>query len=141
MPLLTAVELRADQRVQLPDGRQATARAGEWLITRGSSVLEVVGPPELAARYEAVDPGDRTLPAAVCARIEQTTGVGSTRTPEDLARAIERLAHIEIGGIAIDFTPGQLDEIKYRASKRGRTVQQELQAVIDRIREDLFWRS
>jgi hypothetical protein len=73
--------------------------------------------------------------------LEQTLGLGATRTPADLVKAVERLAAIHVGTIQIDFTPGQLDEIAHRATKRGHTIQQELQAVVDRIREELFWRN
>jgi len=141
MPALTAVRLSADQTVQLADGRTRHALAGDWLVTRGRAVLDVVGDAQLAERYQIVDDATRLLSAAVCTRLEDTLGVGATRTPEDLVAAVERLARIEIGGIHIDFTPGQLDEIKYRAIKRGQTVEQALQAVIDRIREEIFWRS
>lgn len=137
----TAVALAADQPVQLADGRTMHGTAGDWLIARGRVVIDLCGPANLADRYQIVDGNDRLLSAAIRTRLEETLGIGTTRTPEDLIAAVERLAKIEIGGIRIDFTPGQLDEIKYRATKRGQSVQQALQAVIDRIREDLFWRS
>lgn len=141
IPTLTAVRLAADQAVQLADGRQLHARLGDWLISQGKIVVDLVPAPQLTARYTIEESGSRLLPPSICERIEQTTGIGSTRTPEDLVSAIERLARISIGSIVIDFTPGQLDEIHTRATKRGRTVKQELQAVVDRIREEIFWRS
>ena len=98
-----------------------------------------MGEGQLAVRY-IVDEGGQLLSQAICDRLELTTGLGSTRTPEDLCTAVERLAKISIGTIQIDFTPGQLEEIHHRAVKRGRTVKQELQAVVDRIREAIFWR-
>ena len=140
-PTLTAVRLATAQSVRLADGREFAARAGDWLITQGRSIVDLVGDSQLAARYTPDEGGARTLPATICARLEQTTGIGSTRTPEDLVQAVERLAKIAIGTIQIDFTPGQLDEIAYRAKKRGWTVEQSLRAVVDRIKEELFWRN
>lgn len=138
---LTAVQLDHDQTVSLSDGRSLRASAGDWLISRGKAVIDVVGDTALATRYTIQATGTLTLPAEICSRIEQTAGLGSTRSPADLAAAIERLAKIEIGTVQLPFTPGQLEEIAVRAKKRGQTVQQALQATIDRIKEDLFWRS
>lgn len=140
MPALTAVRLPADQLVHLADGREVSARTGDWIVTQGRTIIDCVGDTQLDARYK-VDEGGKIFSAMTCARLEQTTGIGSTRTPEDFCAAVERLAKITIGTIQIDFTPGQLEEIHQRATKRGRTVKQELQAVVDRIREEIFWRS
>jgi hypothetical protein len=139
-PTLTAVRLATAQPVQLADGRELVASAGDYLITRGRTSVDVVGPSQLSVRYE-IEERVCALSSETCLRLEQTTGIGSTRTPHDLVLAVERLAKISIGTIQIDFTPGQLEEITHRATKRGRTVQQELQAVVDRIREEIFWRS
>lgn len=55
-------------------------------------------------------------------------------------RAIDRLASIAIGDIRLPFTPGQLAELQHRAAKRGRTVEQEMRAVVSRIEEELFYK-
>lgn len=139
-PALTAVRLVADQVVRLADGRETPAHPGDWLITNGRVVVDLVGETQLAVRYAADEGGGRLLPLAICDRLERTTGIGSTRTPEDLVKAVERLAAIHIGTIQIDFTPGQLEEIAHRAKKRGWTIEQSLRAVVDRIKEEIFWR-
>jgi hypothetical protein len=141
LPVLTAVRLATDQTVQLPDGRTLRAQAGDWLITRGRIVTDVVGASQLAERYAVVDEGERLLTRAICTRLEQTLGIGAMRNVDALIEAVERLAAISIGTIAIEFTPGQLEEIKFRATKRGQTVQQALQAVVDRIKDEIFWKS
>ena len=138
---LIAVRLASSQVVTLADGRTRAAVEGDWLITRDRQVVDLVGPAQLTTRYEVVSAGGVALSQTVCERLEATTGIGSTRTPDLLVQAVERLARITIGEIHIDFTPGQLEEIAFRAKKRGQTVAQALQAVIDRIREELFWRS
>lgn len=138
-PLLTAVQLTAPYRATLPTGAPAHGQPGDWLITRGGLVVDLVPASLFADRYETVVEGVQTLAPDTRTVLEQTLGIGATRSPAELVKAVERLAKIEIGGVRIDFTPGQLEEIAHRAKKRGRTVQQELQAVVDRLREDLFW--
>jgi serine/threonine protein kinase HipA of HipAB toxin-antitoxin module len=135
------VRLATEQDVQLADGRTVHAVVGDWLITRGRMIIDVIGPALITERYQIVDGAERMLTAAVRTRLEQTLGLGATRNVDALIEAVERLAKIEIGEIRIEFTPGQLEEIKYRATKRGQTVPQALQAVIDRIKEEIFWRS
>jgi hypothetical protein len=66
--------------------------------------------------------------------------LGATRSPEFLTIAVERLASMKVGDIRIPFTPGQLAELQYRAQKRGRTIEAEMKAVVDRIQDELFYR-
>jgi hypothetical protein len=140
-PAFVAVMLPENRTVELASGQHVRAFAGDYLVTRGRLVVDVVGATKLKDRYEIVDPRSLQITGAERDRLEATTGVGSTRTAADLITAVERLAAISIGTIRVDFTPGQLEEIAYRAKKRGRSVEQELRAVVDRIKEDLFWRS
>jgi hypothetical protein len=141
LPPLTAVRLATDQAITLPDGRVKSAVAGDWLITRNRITIDLCGPAQLAERYQVVDGNERMLSTAICTRLEETLGIGATRNVDSLVDAVERLARISVGEIHVDFTPGQLDEIKQRATKRGQTIQQALQAVVDRIREEIFWKS
>lgn len=140
-PALIAVLLPEDRVVELANGQRVQGRMGDWLITRGRLVVDLVGASKLRERYEIVDPRLLALSGPDRDRLEATTGVGSTRTAADLITAVERLASISVGTIHVEFTPGQLEEIAHRAKKRGRSIGQELRAVVDRIKEDLFWRS
>lgn len=121
-------------------GEGVSLRAGDWLIVRGTTAVGWALGGNLVEHYEIVPEGDLALPMAVRQRIEKTTGIGSTNSPAALAGAIERLASIQIGTIAIEFTPGQLEEIRHRASKRGHTVEQELRAAVDRVKGEIFHR-
>lgn len=125
--------------ITLADGRTVTTTTGDWLIQRGKQTIDVVGDAVLRDRYQIVEAGALSVPNATCIRLETTLGVGATQSLDRLVAAVERLASISIGTIKIDFTPGQLTEIATRAKKRGQTIQQALQATVDRIREDLFW--
>jgi hypothetical protein len=80
------------------------------------------------------------LSAADCRQLDDLLGLGATRSGPDLVRAVERLASLRFGDIRIPFTPGQLSEIQHRAEKRGRTVQAEMQAVVDRLQDELFYK-
>jgi len=75
-----------------------------------------------------------------CNRLEETTGFGSTRSPEALCRAVEKLAAMKVGDIRIPFSPGQLAELQHRAQKRGRSLEAEMKAVVARIEEELFYK-
>lgn len=135
----TAFHVTTARTVELLDGRSAYLQPGDWLITRGKENIDSCPSASFADRYERVTE-DLQVPPALRRRLEATTGIGTTRTAEDLVEGVERLARISIGSIVIDFTPGQLEEIKYRAVKRGHTVEQELRAAIERIKDEIFWR-
>jgi hypothetical protein len=85
-------------------------------------------------------PGSLVLSAEDCRRLEETVGLATTVSPAVLLAAIERLAAIRVGDIRLPFTPGQLAELQHRASKRGRSIEQEIRAVVDRIRDEIFHR-
>lgn len=80
------------------------------------------------------------LPPAHCHRLEETLGLGATRDTANFVAAVERLASMRVGDIRIPFTPGQLAELQHRAQKRGRSLEAEMQAVVDRIQDELFYK-
>jgi hypothetical protein len=80
------------------------------------------------------------LSSAEIRALDDLLGLGATRSGPDLVKAVERLASLRFGDIRIPFTPGQLAEIQHRAAKRGRTVQAEMQAVVDRLQDELFYK-
>lgn len=129
-------------RGTLLDGTEVFAHIGDWVIydPSGSVVIGVLTAAAFPGPYEIVAEGTLTLSKAEREQLEATSGVGSTRTPADLIRAVQRLARIRIGDVNVPFTPGQLEELQHRAIKRGQTVQQTIQAVVDRIRDELFWK-
>jgi hypothetical protein len=132
------MRLAVAREVELASGTVIAGKPGDYLITRGTTIVACVA--HLENHYEIVTEGELRIPMAIRHRIEATTGIGSTLTPTDLAAAIERLAAIAIGTVHVDFTPGQLEEIAHRATKRGRTVEAELRAVVDRIKDEIFHR-
>lgn len=64
--------------------------------------------------------------------------VGATRTAATLVAGIQRLADVRIGTIKVPFTVGQQDELKERARRSGKSVQQETEAVVRGMHEQFF---
>lgn len=126
--------------VRFSTGASWTARPGDWIVTIGADVVDVCSEKEFPTKYERIQDG-LLLPRPLCTLLEETTGVGTTRNPEELTHAIERLARISIGDVKIPFTPGQIEEIAHRAQKRGLSVQQEIQRIVDRIKDEIFYKS
>jgi len=137
-PGLTAQRLTRAESLTLADGRTVDARPGDVRISRESLTLDLLPEARFQKEYEPIVSGALTLTPAECARLEQTTGVGSTQVATSFVSAVERLASIAIGDIHLDFTPGQLEELRHRAAKRGQTIEQTIKAVVDRIRDEIF---
>lgn len=99
---------------------------------------------EVLARFVAREAAQRVpglqLDPRDCNRLEEIVGLGATRSAESLVLAVDRLASMRIGDIRIPFTPGQLSELQHRAQKRGRTVEAEMKAVVDRIQDEIFYK-
>jgi hypothetical protein len=137
---LVAVPILTPESITLPDRREALASPGSYKILNGAVVVDVVPAARFAEEYEPVITGGLALTPQQCRELDVTLGLGATASPDTLGLAVGRLARIAIGDIRIAFTPGQLAELKFRADKRGRTVEEELRAVVDRIKDELFWR-
>lgn len=126
--------------IETVQGTRVATQPGDWIITQGKLVLDVLPDKVFPGPFELVHEGGLLIPPVDREAIEAVAGIGACRSSLELVRSVQRLARIQIGGIDVPFTPGQLEELAARATKRGRTVQQELQAVVDRIRDELFWR-
>lgn len=140
-PALQATLLTAEATILTVDGTSYNVVPGDWAVYQAKSVLTIIRAKAFPAPYELVVPNTLTLTQEERTRLEATAGLGSTESAAALCTAVERLARIEIGGVHIAFTPGQLEELKHRAFKRGRDVEAEIHAVIDRIKDELFWKS
>ncbi len=89
-------------------------------------------------KFADIPLGQRALILTVDAlqQVDTLLGVGSTKDAPALLAAIRAFAGISIGGVAVDFSPAQLDEIAHRAEKQGKTPQ----AVVEDIVEQMRWR-
>lgn len=138
---LQGVRVQSATLVTLPDGTDRRVAVGDWLIYQGPYLLAICPDADFpGATYEVVAEGTLMLTIQDRELLEATVGIGATRSVMTLVAAVQRLARIKIGDVTVPFTPGQLEELKLRADKRGQTVAQAIKAVVDRIRDELFWR-
>lgn len=138
---LTGIRQATAGVATLPDGAERVVKPGDWLIYQGAYLLAICPDADFpGVTYEIVAEGTLTLTVQDRDRLERSAGIGCTQSAASLIQAVQRLARIQIGDVTIPFTPGQLEELKHRALKRGQTLEQTVQAVIDRIKDELFWR-
>ena len=55
-------------------------------------------------------------------------------------RIVARNWRCRLGEISLDFTVPQWEELQHRAAKRGRTLDQYLQELVDRFMQDVWTR-
>jgi hypothetical protein len=138
---LTAVQVQTASEVRGLDESVGHVAAGDWMILNMQGmVVGHVAAKDFPAPYEIVAEGTLTLTKTEREALEAVAGVGTTQTGASLLAACQRLARIRIGDVTIPFTPGQLEELQARAVKRGQTTAQAMQAVVDRIKDELFWK-
>jgi hypothetical protein len=138
-PLL-ATRLEGEGRFVLANGMNSLGHPGDWAITRGPVTLAVLPPAVYEQEYAAVDEHSLTLTGAERAEVARALGFGSTETSSHLVTAAKRLAHLTIGTIDVDFTPGQWEELAHRATKRGLSVESLVKQIVDKITQDI-WQS
>jgi hypothetical protein len=139
---LIAVRAHKQEQVRvIGDAGEAVVDPGDWVILQDTYVIQVVKDKDFPpAAFEIITEGALTIPRGAQELLEETLGVGSCRSPVELIAAVQRLASIRIGDVRIPFTPGQLEELQHRAKKRGQSIEQAVKAVVDRIRDELFWK-
>ena len=76
--------------------------------------------------------------AATLHELEKLLGSGHILGEFDLLSKVRRLASIEFGAHRFELTAGQLEELKFRAGKTGRTVEQLVEDLYRRMSQDLF---
>jgi hypothetical protein len=134
----TAVPVVSTHTAVLPLGTEVTASVGDWTITQGERVVDVVSGKELYRKYDPVGSDGLILRTDHRSRIDRTLGIGSTETPDHLVTAIERLARLRIGDVRVDFTPGQWEHLQHRAGKMGITTDALLHRVVERITSEIW---
>lgn len=123
-------------KVWLPGNQMVIAGAGCWVITDATGAAVDVTE-KLDKEYEVVEEG-LFLPATHRAEVERVLGTGAMRTAEDLVRGIDSLARLEVGGILVDFTPGQWAELKHKAAVQNQTLEEYMTRLVRRFTQDLW---
>jgi hypothetical protein len=88
-------------------------------------------------RFREVSPMDRVvvvLPRERAA-LEQKLSGGMLRDGADLLRKVEALADIEIGGVKVEFTPGELRNLRTYATKNRTPVEKVLSDVVHGMKD------
>lgn len=83
------------------------------------------------SRYVIVD-------QPVLGQLETRLGGGHLQDTGDLLDKVSRLAVIKFGEIELPLTPGQYEELAWKAQKQGRTLDQMLQIAYEKFAEDFF---
>jgi hypothetical protein len=107
--------------------------------SRRVSISTCIAERLLAAK--GLDPRRRTLlidDEAIVRHLEQTLGGGSLTGQYDLATKVSRLANISFGDHRFEITPGQFAELKFRAGKTGRSVEQLVADMYTKMSGDFF---
>lgn len=89
---------------------------------------------------QALAPSGRfvILSGAELTAIEARLGGGHVMSAKDLVTKVARLGSIQFGHHEIRMTPGQMEEIAFRARKQGKTIAQVVQAVWMRLQDEFF---
>jgi len=133
--LLGAHQVSEKTTCWLPGNHMQIALPGDYVITHVRlGVLDVTSH---LNEYEVVQEG-LFIPDIHRAELERVLGIGVMQSPEDLVRAVDRLARLEIGGILVDFTPGQWEELKRKAAVQSQTVEQFLSGRVKKFTQDLW---
>lgn len=135
---LTAVPVTEGQVVSLIDGRLKVGQTGQFLVQQGGQTLEIVSEAELQKRFDVQEMGGLHLSGEERRAIEDRLGVGCCQSGKTLVQAVRRIAALQIGTVEIPVTPGQWEEIQHRAKKNGRTTEQEVQQIAQRLEDELF---
>ena len=133
-PTLTAEKLSSRQNVFLPGNQLAIGLPGDFLISDEHGPVDLQKDLKL---YDFIEAGMR-VPEAHRQRLESILGLGSTQSAENLVAAADRLAKLEIGGLKVDFTPGQWEELRRKAAAQGQSLEVYLARLVQKFGQD-FW--
>lgn len=71
-------------------------------------------------------------------RLEAILGRLPIRDVETLIERTRRLASVKFGDHEIELTPGQMEELKWRAVKQGKSVEEMIRLAAERFQEVFF---
>lgn len=71
--------------------------------------------------------------------LERQLSGGQLKSPQDLVTRVHRWAGITIGGIRLNFSEAQLEEIAVRATKQGKAPKEIVQDIVRQMEDQFFW--
>jgi hypothetical protein len=135
---LTAFQALDELRVVLPHGLERRVFPGEWVVSRQGQAIDVLAASSFDQFYE-IKTGGLTIPPLAQATLEQRLGIGAAQSVRNLLQAVDRVVDLRIGNVRIEFTPGQMEELKARADKNGWTVKEEVEKIVSHLAGEMFW--
>lgn len=91
-------------------------------------------------RFRGIPATDRVvvIDSRTRAALEAILHGGSLRDSADLLAKVQRLGAIKIGEVRLDFSPGQLEELKHIANRNRRQVKDVVLETVRRIENQFF---
>lgn len=133
----TAYQLDTQETVTF-EGRPIQGYPQDWIVTRGTEVVDVLPPASFHRMYEPIETGTLLLTETDRSTLAQMLGHGSTDSSAQLTRAVLKLASLTIGGIKVDFTPLQWEELCRRAEKRGQPINLYMERLVEKFAQDIW---
>lgn len=92
------------------------------------------------ARFAAVPPMDRPLVvgSAVRDELERILSGGTLRDDQDLLAKVRRLADVSIEGVALHFTPAQLQQIRNYATRNALSPEETVRRIVRQMEHQFF---
>lgn len=134
---LTAWQVDKEQIVETIE-RTLRAFPQDWIIAAGEKPIDVVTAKQFESLYEPIEKRGLILTAEDQTALAKTLGFGSTNSSHDLTLAVQRLARLKIGGVDVDFSPAQWEELTHRAQKRGLSLTVYLDRMVEKLLQDLW---
>lgn len=133
--VFTATQLAGRENVWLPGKELVIGHKGDFVLRddRGTIVDLVCDLKD----YEVIEEGI-FVSATFTHDLERVLGTGAARSAVELVRAVDRLARLEIGGILVDFTPGQWEELRKKAAVQSLPVEEYLSRLVKKFTQDLW---
>lgn len=135
---LLAYQLPDPKNVILPSGHELRGYAGDWVVTRNEQPIDLLSQARFEQTYEPIPEPTLVLTKADQTALEQQLGFGATASSQTLRQAVQRLAALQIGSVDVNFSVTQWEELARRAERRGKTVSEYMQQVVDRLLQDLW---
>ena len=136
---LTAVPIETPgQLIRLIDGTIKVGQANQYQIQQAGQTLAICTEEMLRKVYDVREDGGMRIPQEEKRAIEDCLGIGSMNSAAALLAAVKRLAVLKIGTVEVMPTTWQWEEIQHRAGKNGRTVEQEVKWIAERLEDELF---
>lgn len=113
----------------------------EYATRQGKSVEDLCA--AQLKRFAKLEPGKKVLviPVQLDGVLADRLGGLPLKDGMDLLTRMERLARITFMGLDLQLSPGQLEELAYRAQRQGKSVGALIEEIWAQLREQFFYTS